>query len=189
MKRLPRGLQSYPQCKAKASIYRNALDHRPLTDGLEGELPTELVDLIRTPLLVSTWMETTKAMAVLLAIVDRYEMSDARYYDFIEEMNDALFRNRVYAALMSFASPNLLLRAGAARFGAFHQGTTLEVTSSEDNAGIAVMRYPSFLFEPLLARGFAVSFRVALSHSRARGVRVDAEEVTDRCTRFRVSWR
>jgi hypothetical protein len=188
IKRLPRGLDSYPQCKSKASLYRTALQSRPLV-GLEGgALPEPITALVRQPLLMSSWMDTPKAMALVLAISDHYRMTEEQHLTWTRELGEALFASRAYRMALSLASPVLLLRGIHLRFGAFHQGVTLELTDVAEKSACLIMRFPTFLFDPLLVRGFAVSYQVALSHSRARDAEVLTQEIGDRHARFLGTW-
>lgn len=188
IKHLPHGLDSYPECKSKASLYRTALESRPL-HGLEDDaLPASITELVRQPLLMSTWMDTPKAMALLLTISDHYQMTEEQHLRWTRGLGESLFATRAYNMILSLASPVLLLRGTHLRFGVFHRGVTLELTDVQEKSAALIMRFPRFLFDPLLVRGFAVSYEVVLSHSRARQPAVCAEEISDRHARFLGTW-
>jgi len=63
--RLPEGLRSFPECRAKASLLRALLEargERPLT--LSAHAPRELVDLVRHPPMPSDWISEVHYVAV-----------------------------------------------------------------------------------------------------------------------------
>lgn len=188
IKSLPRGLDSYPACRMKASIYRRALESKPLLGLDRTSLPASLCDLIDEPLLVSSWMEATKGFAVIMLVADHYGMSDDETRRWLFDLNQTLFGGRLYRGMMKLASPTLLMRIASNLFGAFHQGMSFELTELAPNSAGIVLRYPQLVVSNFVASGLGEVFSCAFSVSNAKNVTVRVDEVARAHARFTVRW-
>jgi hypothetical protein len=186
LRRLPRGVDSYPDVQMKLLPLKLALEQKPLS--LDPVLPPPILKLIEGPLLPSSWGSSVAAHGVLLAIADAYKMSDGQYVDWTYEGNRDLLDRPVYSVLLGLASPSLLLRGAAARWGTFHRGIEVVIDHAGDKEVRATFRYPSFVLDEVLARGLVQSVRAALERCRARDLVFHVDAITERSTRISARW-
>jgi hypothetical protein len=185
---LPRGLGSYPECVAKASVYRAFLDHKPIDDLALDDLPKDLVELITTPPSLGFWVSEARGMGIILALKDHHHgtnvMASTRWsYD----VQVGLLSGPMYRALTALASPSLLSRGVAMRWGQFHRGTELSVDVHGHQFDLT-LKYPPHLFGDPVVRGLAEAFRVVAELSRAKRVQLDIVEIGTTTSRIRVVW-
>jgi hypothetical protein len=185
--RLPDGLESFPSCQAKASIYRSFLDGRASSDKDLASLPPRLASLIAFPAPPTVWVTEVESMAIFVVLADQRRLTDADALRWVRDCNRALLSGRVYRALTSLASPALLLAGTQRRWAAFHRGTELTVTRDGQEAEV-VIRHPPFLFEELMVRAFGEAIHVVMELSRARAVSVELSQCYVHAARFRLRW-
>lgn len=171
---LPRGLGSYPQCVAKASVLGDALESRPLHPPA-GALPPEILTLVRDPPPVSSWVPETHSNAVLLAILDEHfgAHETAQFDDWVYVRNRRLFRRPLYRILFAVVSPERLLVGAERRWEAFHKGTKLSVRVTDESSATMELHSPPHLFPATAARGIVQAVRAALEAAGAKEVQVE----------------
>jgi hypothetical protein len=184
---LPQGLASFPECKAKGSICRHLLETRPVKD--PSGLPDEIAALIAHPVPHASWVSECACMGLHLAIGDAYAMSATEYDRWLYEHNAGLFEGRfMFRALMSLASPAVLMQGAAIRFNGFHLGTRLEITSRDANSIDFQVGYPAGLYSDLCLGAFRAAFQAALDMTKAKELRCALACATPALASFRVTW-
>jgi hypothetical protein len=134
-------------------------------------------------------MREVELQATVLAPADLRRLDDQAFLGWNHQVNLGIYRNPSYRAVMAFMSPRTLLERGAARWDAFHRGTTLTVRRGEGVAAAeADLRFPAHLITPLLLRGYADAFRAALVHSRAPDALVELRQADETSALFVARW-
>jgi hypothetical protein len=187
MRRLPRGLDSYPEVVIKALPMRMALSDKPLPP--DPALPQPILRLLTMPLLASTWASSAAVHGMLLALADHHHMTAAQYIEWALVQNRRMMQEKIYHGLLALASPAFLLRGASSRWSNFHRGIELAVETTAEHEAVAILRFPSFLLNDMLARGLAAGIQAALEASRAKDLRFSVEPATDRSVRMSASWR
>ena len=188
LRELPAGIGSHPEAEIKASVYRGAIEDRPLTGALE-HLPSELADLVTSPRLVSTWVPTTHVQCLYLAIADHYRMTESVFREWSYQMQKRLYSGALYRSLLSLASPSLLLQGAKLRWRAVHRGTDLDIFPEGDQGALIHLRYPDGLYARMNLIGFESGFRTTAEIANGRTVQVDLKSATRREARFSARWR
>jgi hypothetical protein len=185
--RLPAGVDSHPECVAKAALLRRALGQRPLSRDHVSTLPKALRELVACPPLDGETVPDVWLAAVLLAIADVYQMSDPEYLDWIRELNSSMF-NTLFRLLMKVVSPEHLVRRAAERWKVFHRGSSLAIVEVTRGRCVAQLEFPHLLFHGLALRQFAPVFEAAIQMCDPRGrVELGAFDATQAL--FIARWR
>lgn len=189
LERLPDGIASYPDCRAKASLVSGVLESRPV-DPERADLPKRLVELIAAPPPISSWVLETELCAVALAIYDVHFQSLGReaFVQWIYEFNSELFGTPLYRILYAFLSPVRLIKLSASRWGAFHRGTNLTVVESHRQRASLRLDFPPHLFDPLMLHGFLAAWRAAAVACGAEQCHADVERITASRAEYRIAW-
>ena len=186
---VPGGHEGHPACEVKASIYRSLLDEHPLDEGLVGELPPPVADLVRSPRPVSTWVSEVQSTAVLLAVADAHFAGDAeRYLQTCFEIQRRLFSGKLYRLAFSLVGPSMLLRGAASRWKGFHKGSAATATRAEGGTDLQ-LDYPEGLYQELPLRALGEGFRAALVVAGAQETQLELAEHGATSARFRARWR
>jgi hypothetical protein len=186
VRRLPRGLDSYPDVLMKALPVRKALSDKPLPP--DPVLPAAIVRLLTMPLLASSWTSSVVVHATLVAVADHHRMTDGQYIQWALVRNRLMMEEKIYHGLLALASPSLLLRGASSRWGTFHRGIELVIDHAGAQEVSATLRFPSFLLNEMLARGLAAGVQAALEASRAKDLRFSVDSITDRSARLSAAW-
>ena len=185
---LPNGVASYPECVVKASILRNSLGSRPL--GPEVDLPPTIRRLVDEPPTVGEWIPEVHLNVVMLAIrevhFDLRNLDGYRAWAF--EQNHKLLGTPLYRILFLVVSPDRLISGVETRWSAFRRGTEMRVIHRAEKSAELQLRYPAFLYPPLMAQSMVVALQAAMEHAGARQPRIDTVSPTSTETRFSVSW-
>jgi hypothetical protein len=185
---LPDGIASYPDAMVKASMYRDAILDRPLTDAVE-YLPPQVAELVLRPPLVSTWIVSVPVQAIFLAIADHHRMSEEAFAAWTHRTQKSLLGGRLYRAMVALASPTLLLNGTRVRWGSFHRGSEIEVTQTGPNEAHLAVLFPRGLFAPTNLRGFVGGFQAIAELSNAKPVSVTLVDAKPTRGDFLVRWR
>ncbi|MCA9718582.1 MAG: hypothetical protein KC468_28180, partial [Myxococcales bacterium] len=152
---LPRGLASYPECVNKASLLRSALDVHPLHGARPSALPSALLELIRRPPLVSTWIPAVHDLAIKLVIFDAHFGSIDAFERFAYDAQLALFDGPLYRFSMRRLGPQRLLRRVPTRWRHFHRGTTLTLERVEPGRAALLHDAPAGLYGEVAFAGLS----------------------------------
>lgn len=160
---LPDGLDSYPECMAKASLYRAVLEDLPLE--WTTELPAVMRELVAHPRPVNTWISEVHSLALMLAVYDRSFGDSDRFATFCYESQRKLWASKIYAVLMRWTSPHRLLSTGSQRWTLFHRGSTLNVEMATDGQAVVRLDHPVGLYDRVSRIGLTEGLRAALDMS------------------------
>ncbi len=184
---LPAGLDSYPDCQQKASVFRVFLAGiRP--ESFSARLPPTLATLATSPPPVNLWLPEVHAHAVFIAAREAAFADDEAYERFAYRQNAALLESPLYSILFKFVSPERVIRGAPSRWGHFHRGMTLVPEMSEPGRAALRLQASPGLLPPLLARCYGTAFRAALEAAGAKHVSVELTPIESRAFRYAASW-
>lgn len=184
---LPDRIDSYPACRARASVYRSHADFQSLRGVDWAHLPRRIVELLRAPSAPSEWISEVASVATLLAIADHLELEGERLHDWFRQCSTKMLSQQLFAPLMSLASPELMVKHAPARWESVHRGVGFGMVLGEKCAD-ATLTYPPFLFPEELVHGHGEGICAALSLSRARDCAFTVERITPRSCAYRFTW-
>lgn len=161
--RLAAGLDSYPECRAKASLYRSMLASRPVDPE---PLPAPLRDLVERPRPVSDWIAEVHSHALMLALFDQHFDDRESFRQFCYQEQSKLWSSKLYAFMMRFVSPQRLIASASARWEHFHRGTTLRATpGAAPHSAEMVLEGPAHVYDEITLLGLTEGVRALLDRS------------------------
>ncbi len=179
-------LDRHPGCQVKTGLLRDVIERQPLAR-VEGDLPPELVELLRAPPPVNVWMPEVLIEAVLQACADEHFASREEAEEWAYQNDLARFRGPLYRLLMVLAKPESMLRAASKRWQAFHRGSSLEVEVAPGRV-VGTVRFPSWLYLPDAKINLAGPFRAALVAAGAKDAHVELAEAGEEEHRYLATW-
>jgi len=182
---LPAGLDSYPACLAKGSVFRVMLEGAPLE---AAALPAPLRRYVREPPIASEWLPEVHLAGVILCAAEQRRLDDRALLRWVRQCNRALFEGAVYRTLMALVPPASLVRFSTMRWAAFHRGSTLTPGAVADDGVRVHLTFPPGLFDGTMLRVFGAAFQAALELTRAPHPEVELEEMAPGAARFRARW-
>ncbi len=183
---LPQGIDSYPDVRAKASLYRSTVEGYTVAD--PSILPEALQRLLRDPAPVSSWVPEVHSHAMILISRDLRFNSDRAFIDFAYEKQRKLFSGPLYKIMLSLASPAMLLRTAALRWGSFHRGTQFTVEEATGTSARIRVDHPARLWDGLLADAMGAGLKAVLDLSGARDTRLVVTEQGETHLRIHGTW-
>lgn len=186
---LPSGLGSFPDCRARAALFLEALRDRPV-DGADHDLPPRLRELIVSPPSPEQWLSEVELHALNLCVFDLHFGSaglDA-FGAWNRLRNRRLLKGSVYAPLFWLTPPARLALGLQNRWSAFRRGTQIEVRAQEPFRLRTRLLHAPGLFEPVTTRGVAEAFCAAVEVCGGRNVRATTAQLGPTCSDFDVRW-
>lgn len=173
VEQLPQGLDSFPECCAKASIHRKVHEFaaQPLTD-----LPEPLQALLDEPPPPSTWVPQCHTLALVIALVESRGLSPRDESIWVRRAATHLFASTMYRILMWAATPGMVFKTANLRWRAFFRGSWLSSTVAERTASVR-LHAPERLFHADLAGIFADVMSAAVNYTREPEARASLELV------------
>lgn len=190
LERLPRGLDSHPECTARAEPYREIWDRVPPPQR------DAQVGLAWERYAGESWVPEVLASATTLCQRDSLDDDDA-FLRWCYAINVDLFRGPLLRGLMRVLSPTLVVMGGARRWGVLHRGTELQVVRWRDprrarddaRRTVAVeLRHPPHLFSPLHHRQYAEGIRAGMHVAGATDAEIEVASHPGRAE-YRGSYR
>jgi hypothetical protein len=188
--RLPAGLDSYPECIAKASLLRDVVQSRPIDP--DGDyVPEGLRALLRTPPPVSSWIPEVAFVTSRMIVYGRdFGGTDiAGYAEWIHAVNTALLRHSLYRVLFAFTAPERLLIGTAKRWSAFHRGTQLVIMEHTPDSALVRIDFPPHLFSPEMLHGFTAGLRAAVTVAGGRDVETELAAIAQTRGEYWIRWK
>ncbi len=187
---LPHGAASYPECRAKASAFREALAWRPLprTSATVEGLPPVLAELVASPPPMNAWIPEVQAMAMGLAIADHHGMSDRELVAMIYDLSRTLLSSPTYRYLMAADDLGAMLKHAHVRWTAMHQGIGLKADEVREHGCTFQMSFPSRLYDELLLKAYAATFKAGLDMTGRAGIEVELTGFSDVSAQFFARW-
>ncbi len=185
---LPNGVDSYPSCQAKASLYRSVADARPIAPADIAKLPAALQRLLDHPVPISSWISEVHSHAVLLAIYDRCFSSRQEFAEFAYQRQKVLFGGRIYSVALRVVSPTMLVKTAALRFGMFHRGVGFTVVDPHPGGVKIVIDHPSGVYDEISRVGLCEGLRAVLDLCMGGGTFVNVQDATKIRTLILAGW-
>ncbi|MBL8684574.1 MAG: hypothetical protein JNK05_35695 [Myxococcales bacterium] len=186
---LPKGLDSYPECQQKGSIFRSVFAGFD-TSTLADALPPELARLVRSPPQASEWVHEGNATAIYLAAADVL-WGDELFVTHAYKNNYALLDSTMYRILFRLVGARRLLTKAASSWALFHKGTSMSLREFDERAPSAVLELdaPVNHVPRLLVDGYGTALRAATEIAGHSQVDCVCESYSDTVIRFRVRWK
>ncbi len=189
-RRLPEGLDSYPDCAVRADLFRGLGAEVPaLLD--DPTLPEVMRDVL-TERHTEDWIAETVGLSLLMMVRDVAYDDDQAYFDWSRAWIARTFRKPLYRALMLILSPTLVVMGAARRWSTFHQGSTLTVSKVQPRDDRLVLEghlaFPPHLFQPFILEQVCYSLLAALDASRATEPQINLRECNTAEGGFDISW-
>jgi hypothetical protein len=191
MKSLPRGLESFPECRARGEVFDD-VRLRFSEIGRDPMLPGVVTGFFKGEY-ANRWMPEVVGQTVNLMIRDVALQTDDALFKWSYETSSRLFRDSPFRVLMKLVSPTLLVMGAAQRWSALHEGTALEAGKVEriegGSATTGLLRFPAGLFPALFLRTLVPAFQAAVENARARDVAVALRHFSNTDAEYRITWR
>lgn len=188
LSRLPHGIDSYPDCQAKAILYRHCLDALPLRGVRPGSLPESLVALAEMPAPRTFWITDVRSIALRLAMLDHHHLNDLMAQAWVLERSTSLFSGPIMQLLMCVTTPGLLLQGAKMRWNHTHRGSELTVLESTSGHATVKLTFPPHLYDLRGCQAVAISFQAALKLSAGGSPRVVVAQRTPTEALFKATW-
>jgi hypothetical protein len=183
---LPRGLDSYPQCRVRTMVTRLTIERFPKLLAHPG-ISDEFKERLRGALAEGEWMPETLGTTLRILTREVVFQNDAEYNDWTFEISSEVFKRPAYRVLMYVMSPSLVMLGATRRWKAFREGSKL-VANVRGNEGDIVLNFPPHLYTALVLEGFGQAFRASLVAARARNVRLALDDAQPESARWSVAW-
>ncbi len=181
---LPDGLDSFPECRAKASVHRRVLGYSEIP--LFG-LPKPLQSLVDDPPPANTWIPQCQALALIVAAVESQQLDGQAENAWIQAAASHVFNSPMYRILMWAATPRLLFKGAHLRWSAFFRGSTLNPTV-ESNSAEVVLDCPRELFNADLGGIFEHVLKAAINFTEGGGGEIALELYRPGALLYRGNW-
>ncbi|MBI5545871.1 MAG: hypothetical protein HY901_18435 [Deltaproteobacteria bacterium] len=171
LKGLPKGLESYPECKAKGAAMRNFMLGAVPPERLTGlDLPAPILSLLHEPPLNSDWVPEVSMWATLIAVREILGFDDdSSWIAWSERRNTEALNSLVLRLVMKFTSVDLFLPLCGPYWGMLHKGSQLSVAARASHSATFALEYPPGLFnEELSSTLLVVAFRIPLVLANAK---------------------
>ncbi|MBV1860230.1 MAG: hypothetical protein KUG77_17585, partial [Nannocystaceae bacterium] len=163
----PDGLNSFPGYRAKGSLVRTALGLYSFSEAQLSALPKVLREVVQDPPTSNRWVPEVEYTALCLALADAHGWSDREFAGFWYELTKSLIASVLYAGLLRFLTPKLLLRTAPLRWAHFHQGVTLKTRPAPGGLW-AEIEFPEGLVPPICTRAYADVLQATVDSSGRR---------------------
>lgn len=161
---LPRGVQSFPDAKAKVGAHRGFFDEGAVHAHLP---PAVLTSIFETP--ASSWVPEVHVTMGHIAMREASFESDADYVDYARKHNYRLFSSSLYRHAFRLFQPARIARLTNSAWGLFHRGSSIHISGQTPNSLDFSLRHrrkiwPNFVRHSLLTSA-AEAMRVAGTES------------------------
>jgi len=184
---LPAGLDSYPDCLAKGSISRLALQGYEWLD-LYKELPAPLAAGLQDRPLPSAWLPEVHSVALHLAVADGEAMDDRQVMKWSRVANTRLAESTMYQIVAKVASPSVLLRTAALSWRLLHRGVVLRIDDTGRGHAAATISHPAWLWTEIVHRSTSEGLRVAVETAGGRNVTAEPVRCEADHGRYKLIW-
>jgi hypothetical protein len=185
---LPLGLDSYPECRGKGSIWRN-IHQWTDTSGIVDQLPLELPILPTATVLGASWIPLVQHFAGHLVLRDCLFATDDEICEHFRSLNHRLLSGPLYRVMFAVASPQMAASAAGRRFATMFEGITLHVSRVEKKCVHLELRYPRALMPALIGRLYLIAFEVAIELAGGKEVRGRVINHSDTTANYDLSWK
>ena len=184
---LPRGIDSYPDYKQKAVLYRQFLKMTPLEEHAE-LFPERISQMVLEPDPVSAWVPSVHVTALCMASRDLVFETDKAFVKHWYHVNKAVLQGPIYKVLMIAAGPELVLRGAERRWSSLHNKLRLRVSELGKKEALVTVGFPIGLMPRLIAEGTSEGFRAILEGARAKDIEIELQEHSSTQASIRMKW-
>ena len=189
---LPRGLDSYPECRVRGGTLVAALELLDLDGDEELEtLPSAVREWVQSPPPRTRHIPEVHNLAFYCWIRDQRFQSDHDYLTFVDAVFRRFYASPLYRVAFMMSRPEVVAAASPRIWSWVRDGTRLEVLSREPGYVHLRVNTPPHLFSPLhgevLARGLGIAYRSAAPAAKPLEVTVREQEPT--ALELDVRWR
>lgn len=184
LKRLPGGIDAYPDAQVKYSIVRAWLEGQDL-EALAEILPAPVLPLVERGVPITRWVPEVHATTIYLSLRELFFSSDDAFVEDALDRNLQLLEKPMYRILMRVISRDRAAKGTALAFSQMHRGTEIDV-ESDGEGWLVVLRHPPYMIPELIGRCYATALRAALEVKGFRNVRAAPIRLEPELTRIRV---
>ncbi len=148
---LPEGLDSYPECQTKGSLFRSALAGHDVNE-LKG-LPEVLHKHIHDPPPAGLWIPAVHVIATVHAICDRYYPSEQEVLAWGMRRTSTVAAHTFYRPLLRVSGPRVFFSMTARVNRLFQRGTSFDMEVNERGRSVARLSFPPYLHTRLSLLG------------------------------------
>jgi len=138
---LPQGLESHPQCQAKGSQIRTAIEGHDLGEDAAA-LPEPIRELFEMPPPATAWVPMVYSDAVFHSVCDRYYPTEEQMLAWCHRRTMAIVRSPMYRRLVAVAGPKMFFRLADRVFFLFERGSEMSIDVGDGLARIEVTHPP-----------------------------------------------
>ncbi len=147
LSRLPDGVDSNPECEAKGSMVRSALEDHDLAPEL-AHLPAPIAELVASPPPATRWVPLVHAEGIFHAVCDRFYPTDDAVLEWTYRRTMSMVVSPMYRRLATAAGPGFFLKMGARVHGLLERGTRVAITVDDKTARME-LSHPPHVHSPL----------------------------------------
>ena len=184
---LPRGLDSYPDCTQKASVYRQAFGRR-YASTLAPRLPTTLARLLTEPEPISAWIPEVHGNALFVALYETTYGDEEAFLRDGRETGRRLFNGPLYKMLMVVTSPALIVRRANVGWTALHRGIALDPRLTGDRTAQIRVTFPRNLVPRVVALTYASAFHAGLEGAGGKRIECALRAHTAEHAQYDATW-
>jgi hypothetical protein len=184
--RLPEGLRSFPECRAKASLLRALLEARG-DRPLPGAGPPELLNLLSEPPTPNVWISEVHFVAIHYLLADTDRASEKEVIEMTYRASRSLTESRMYSALAKVASPGIMFRGAVTSWGLIHRGVRLTAKSTSGHAS-AWLLHPPHLYPRVAHVSAGEGFRAVIEAANGQAVVVTLRESRPDGAEYEARW-
>ena len=188
---LPHGIDSHPDHVAKGSTFLGALADKPVLVE-DGELPEALTRLLHEPPLPNAWVPEAHVVSVFKLIGDAHFRADgddmAGFRSWVFEQNRRLLSSPLYKVLFLFVQPSSIFYGIEKRWGAFHNGTTLDLVERLPESATIAIGFAPHLFDTEGIYAHGEGLRAAAAAAGAKEPTVELLECSKTEGLLRLTW-
>jgi|GEM_PF-505272 len=187
LNRLPEGLNSYPEFRQKASVFRDFLRMLDF-DRLLPALPNhEMRQWVQDPPGDNCWISEVHTCAVMAAAVDSCFDDDDGFQDLAFQVHQASLSRPLYRGLMSLLKPSRVMKLGGSTWRFIHEGSSLAVVEVGDRVELILQHPPHAYCDPMV-RAQAGAFLTVAHLAGQDDAAVSLTQHNEREARFIVDW-
>lgn len=186
IRRLPEGLRSYPDCKAKAVLVVSCFEDHDVS-GLGEGLPEVLVKLLRSPPSPGLWVQGTLSDAMFYTIADAFYPTEQGVMEWTRRRTMKTASSKLYRAIRRLTRPRTLVRMATSFHGLVQRGTDL-AGETADNGAVMRLTHPPYLHGGLNHRSNVPMFATLIEGARGLNVEVAMSESTPTHATYEAHW-
>jgi len=185
---LPDGVNSYPECLAKASLIRTMMELVP-AEYDDARMPDPVAELFRHPPPKNKWIPEVHSVAAHFALFDASGLRESTLIDMAKDLTTKMVQSPMYRILANFTSPQRLLSGAAKRWQALHLGLPLQIeVDKEAKRGTIEMQHEPHIWTSLAHDWTAASWEPLLRLSNAKNGTIQVSRSSPTGALFNVRW-